>query len=103
MAGATFVTVPSNNHASPSGSLPFLLIQPNEERASSERTRGHTQLEVVPAKRLKKWAADYKTAGDLQEPGDTRYEAYASLLESRIRQAWVRYLTPPATYAYELY
>lgn len=31
----------------------------------------------------------------IEEPGDLRYEAYLSLLDHRIRRAWVRYIPLP--------
>ena len=83
IAGIPHRTVASNNHASPSGALPFLL-----PAAKSETTAPPP----VPSNKLKRWitaqrSADKKGSGSDTE--DVRYEAYQSLLESRIRIAWV--------------
>lgn len=46
----------------------------------------------MPSKRLKRWAvAQQKAKGEVAtaEIDDVRYEAYQSLLESRVRIAWV--------------
>ncbi|KAK5131054.1 hypothetical protein LTR08_001339 [Meristemomyces frigidus] len=83
-----FRAVPSNNHASPSGALPFLL--PAATASESD--------EAVSSKRLRKWVASQKTAEKVpgHETEDVRYEAYASLLENRVRKAWLfqLYLSP---------
>ncbi|KAL9604037.1 MAG: hypothetical protein Q9219_000799 [cf. Caloplaca sp. 3 TL-2023] len=83
---ADFVTVPSNNHASPTGSLPFLIP------ASS--IGSHEVVAPVASDRLREWSS--KTgAVPTEEPGGTRYAAYMSLLDHRIRNAWLHtlYLT----------
>jgi len=84
-----FRTVQSNNHAAPPGTaLPFLLpAQPDAD--------------AVPSGKLKKWCAATATTSPSshdepkknQEEGkdkDEYDEIYASLLELRIRKAWVR-------------
>ncbi|KAH9871515.1 hypothetical protein IAQ61_005694 [Plenodomus lingam] len=79
----------SNNHASPSGSLPFLL---------PAQTDGKPQSQPVPSAKLQRWAMlNSGMEGGIQEPGDIRYEAYLSLIEHRIRRAWLYtiYLSPP--------
>ena len=78
MSGLEINTTSSNNHASPSGALPFLLLAstPNNENPLP-----------VPAGKLSKWLADQKLARP--EPDSMRYEAYMSLLDHRIRRAWV--------------
>ena len=70
--------MPSNNHASPTGALPFILPKSDTAVASPA---------PVPSSKILKWAA-------VQKPGkaDTssmRTEAYASLLDHRIRSAWL--------------
>jgi metaxin len=80
-SGIKFKTVSSNNHASPSGVLPFLLP------ASAETSR---LPPPVPSAKLQRWAMN-NTTRVVEEPGDLRYEAYLSLLDHRIRRAWVRY------------
>lgn len=79
--GIAFQTVVSNNHASPSGALPFLTLAPTDGNVG-------TVAEVVPANRLKRWL-NGQLKEKLEETEDARYEAYASLLEHRIRRAWV--------------
>ncbi|KAF1973782.1 hypothetical protein BU23DRAFT_463602 [Bimuria novae-zelandiae CBS 107.79] len=74
-----FQIASSNNHASPSGSLPFLLP------ASTEASKPPPP---VPSAKLQRWAMNNSTAA-VEEPGDLRYEAYLSLLDHRIRRAWL--------------
>ncbi|KAF2209725.1 hypothetical protein CERZMDRAFT_46638 [Cercospora zeae-maydis SCOH1-5] len=88
-----FTLVPSNNHASPSGSLPFL--QP----ASSSTTS--STPDPVSANKLQKWLATTTTTTQTSpssspEPNDIRLEAYQSLMDNRIRKAWLYqlYLAP---------
>jgi len=75
-----FQTASANNHASPSGSLPFLLP------ASPDPCR---ETQPVPSGKLQRWALS-TSESPIEEPGDPRYEAYHSLLDHRIRRAWVR-------------
>lgn len=77
-AGVKFSLRSSNNHASPSGSLPFLLLPPT--------TAGDSRP-PIPSNRLQKWVKDQGKL--LHEPESVRYEAYLSLLDHRIRHAWV--------------
>ena len=84
--GLDFHTAASTNHASPTGALPFLIP------ASSSNLQGEAtgQSSVVPSNKLQKWAQD---KGFVQEEADSmRYEAYMSLLDHRIRRAWVSHL-----------
>ncbi|MCJ1254645.1 hypothetical protein MMC24_002460 [Lignoscripta atroalba] len=96
--GIPFTTVPSNNHASPTGALPFLL--PPSPSPSTPATSG-----PIPSNKLHKWARE-KTSSR-EEPSSLRYEAYTSLLDHRIRNAWLYtlYLEPPnfASVAQTLY
>lgn len=79
-SGLSFRLVKSNNHASPSGALPFL--QP--------AVKGPGSLDPIPSIKLKKWLANQRASEKVAEQGDDiRYEAYASLLDNRIRKAWV--------------
>ncbi|KAK5683551.1 phosphatidylserine decarboxylase [Elasticomyces elasticus] len=90
--GIDFQTVESNNHASPSGSLPFLIA-------------GETG-EVVAGNKLKRWVATQKKGEKTKEVEDVRYEAYTSLLDHRIRRAWLYqlYLQPSnASLLHDLY
>ena len=49
------------------------------------------EKDAVPSKRLRKWVASHNPTEKAQrlENEDVRYEAYASLLENRVRKAWV--------------
>ncbi|KAL5468332.1 hypothetical protein PMIN07_003016 [Paraphaeosphaeria minitans] len=88
-SGIKYRTVSSNNHASPSGVLPFLLP------ASTETSKPPPP---VSSAKLQRWAMN-NTARAVEEPGDLRYEAYLSLLDHRIRRAWLYsvYLSSNAT------
>ena len=74
-----FQIASANNHASPSGSLPFVL-------PSSDSTK---QSQPVPSNKLQRWAMNNSDKA-IEEPGDAQYEAYLSLIDHRIRRAWVR-------------
>ena len=105
-----FVTISSNNHASPTGALPFFLP------ASNSKNPGEALL-PVPSTRIERWirekgAGKGKTGKPLNENRgkksqmdanntstepeftsrnsfDLRGEAYMSLLNHRIRNAYV--------------
>ncbi|KAF3933118.1 Metaxin-2 [Dactylella cylindrospora] len=83
--GVDFRTVSSNNHASPSGSLPFLVIE--KQRAKSS---GRPSPKTIPASKLAKWIEDNADGSvsnvDLDSP-DCR--AFTSLIETNIRDAWL--------------
>ena len=81
--GVDFQTVPSTNHASPTGALPF-LIPALGNRTGLDTTN---QAPVVPSSRLQKWARE--NGKGREEPESMRYEAYMALLDHRIRRAWV--------------
>ncbi|KAF2466039.1 uncharacterized protein BDR25DRAFT_336613 [Lindgomyces ingoldianus] len=74
-----FVIASSNNHASPSGSLPFLL---------PSLTDPSKPAQPVPSGKLQRWVMN-NSASAREEPSDLRYEAYLSLLDHRIRRAWL--------------
>jgi hypothetical protein len=76
-----FRVASANNHASPSGSLPFMLPSSPEP---------YKQSQPVPSGKLQRWAMNNSEKA-IEESGDLRYEAYLSLLDHRIRRAWVRY------------
>lgn len=82
IAGIEHRTLVSNNHASPTGVLPFLLPAYSSPAATQEI------LLPIPSSKLVKYAKDH--GGRFAEIDDTRYEAYQSLLDHRIRNAWVR-------------
>lgn len=75
----SFRVASSSNHASPSGALPFLLpAQPDTLQA----------VQPVPSGKLQRWTMNNSETA-IEESGDLRYEAYLSLLDFRIRRAWV--------------
>jgi metaxin len=76
--GIDLQIVPSNNHASPTGALPFLL---------PALPAGTTA--PIPLSKLQKWAIEQVHCEEEQQL-DVRFEVYASLLDHRIRNAWVR-------------
>lgn len=69
----------ANNHASPSGALPFLIP------ASADP---YKHIPPIPSGKLQKWGMN-NSKMPIEEPGDMRYEAYLALLDHRIRRAWV--------------
>ncbi|KAH8725920.1 hypothetical protein GQ44DRAFT_615044 [Phaeosphaeriaceae sp. PMI808] len=74
-----FQIASANNHASPSGVLPFVIP------ASLEP---YKHIQPVPSGKLQRWALN-NSKKPIEEPGDFRYEAYLSLLDHRIRRAWL--------------
>jgi len=99
IAGIDHRLVSSNNHASPTGSLPFLLPAIYGPNTSQEAS-----LPIVPNK-LVKYAL--KQGATVKECTNIRYEAYQALLDHRIRNCWLYtlYLEPDnfSTVAYPLY
>ncbi|KAL4770261.1 hypothetical protein BDW60DRAFT_192819 [Aspergillus nidulans var. acristatus] len=78
--GIDFELVPSNNHASPSGFLPFLLpALPVGTDAP------------IPSNKLQKWAIEEVHCEEEQQL-NVRFEVYSSLLDTRIRNAWLYHL-----------
>ncbi|KAL8714949.1 MAG: hypothetical protein Q9225_006490 [Loekoesia sp. 1 TL-2023] len=86
LMGVDFVTKPSNNHASPTGSLPFLIPASYDNSLET--------VPPIPSRKFQEWASKNGNTSR-QEPEDMRYEAYMSLLDHRIRNAWLHtlYLT----------
>lgn len=108
--GVEFITISSTNHASPTGALPFLLPAP------SPKNPGEAVL-PVPSTRIERWVCEEhvhkkparrfsserreerhqhaetssstKRNSTSKEYFDIRYEAYMSLLNCRIRNAYV--------------
>jgi metaxin len=78
-SGIDFRVASANNHASPSGALPFLL---------PSSTDSVKPVQPVPSGKLQRWATSNSQA-PIEESGDMRYEAYLSLLDHRIRRAWL--------------
>lgn len=81
MAGIDFEVVPSNNHASPSGALPFLLPP------SSPSPRPPAPL---TGEGIHKYAREHAARELPVVTSPRRIEAYHALLAQRIRPAWVR-------------
>ncbi|OJJ49933.1 hypothetical protein ASPZODRAFT_1071954 [Penicilliopsis zonata CBS 506.65] len=75
--GIEFETVPSTNHASPTGALPFLLP-----------TLPPGTINPIPSTKLQKWAIEQVHCEEEQQL-NIRFEVYASLLDHRIRNAWL--------------
>jgi metaxin len=79
LCDVNFQIVASNNHASPSGALPFLLP------STTDTTK---PAPPVLSAKLQKWVLETGRT-KVEESEDARYEAYLSLLDHRIRRAWV--------------
>ncbi|KIW28770.1 uncharacterized protein PV07_04644 [Cladophialophora immunda] len=78
--GIPLRTRPSNNHASPTGALPFLLP------ASRDASR---PASPVPANRIVKWVI---SQGGKEEAMQCRQDAYTALIDHALRSAWLYYL-----------
>ncbi|ODA80594.1 hypothetical protein RJ55_03553 [Drechmeria coniospora] len=87
MAGIDLELVPSNNHASPSGALPFLLPPSSDPRSDAPLAGG----------KIGQYARDH--ASGLADTSSPRFEAYLSLLTQFVRPAWLHtlYLLPDNT------
>ncbi|KAJ6120722.1 hypothetical protein N7523_005002 [Penicillium sp. IBT 18751x] len=75
--GIDFEVTPSNNHASPTGALPFLL--PSLPAGAPG---------PIPSHKLQKWAIEQVHCEEEQQL-NLRFEVYASLLDHRLRNAWL--------------
>ncbi|KAI0885824.1 uncharacterized protein GGS22DRAFT_134896 [Annulohypoxylon maeteangense] len=84
LAGVAFRVTSSTNHASPTGALPFLL-PPSSPKP-------------IPTSQFEEYAAENGITKILDAPS-LRVEAYESLLDDRIRNAWLYalYLSRPNT------
>ena len=87
IAGVEVELVPSNNHASPSGALPF-LIPPTSPTSPTSRA----SVPLTGAKILK--YAQGNASNPLPEVSSPRVEAYQALLTQNLRPAWVRIPRP---------
>lgn len=87
IAHISFKLIPSNNHASPSGILPFLIPAHSESEAQQSSI-------PVPHNKLRKYVKDI--GREVEETGSPRYEPYQSLIDNAIRKAWLYslYLAP---------
>jgi metaxin len=80
--GVEFRTVGSNNHACPTGALPFLIPAKGDKGTEEERRKG-----VVESEKLVKWCEEKGLKRE--ETGSARFDAYLALVNWRIRRAWV--------------
>ena len=71
---------PSNNHASPTGALPFLLPAARDPARPSS---------PVTVNRMAKWVV---SQGGKEEAFHLRQDAYTALIDHSIRNAWLHYL-----------
>ncbi|VUC37357.1 unnamed protein product [Clonostachys rosea] len=78
IAGVDVDLIPSNNHASPSGALPFLLPSSTNSRSSPPLTGG----------KIEKYAQENATR-KIPTIESNRLEAYRSLITQSIRPAWL--------------
>ncbi|KAK6332491.1 hypothetical protein TWF730_004157 [Orbilia blumenaviensis] len=84
-----FKTQPSNNHASPSGALPFMIVSPSSSSSSSSSSERKSQ--TIPSGKLARWIDEHATIGSVNtvdtDGGD--YRAFLSLVEGAVRDAWL--------------
>lgn len=72
--------ISSNNHASPTGALPF--VTPLKD-----------PTKPIPANRIRKWAMSQSGTASGEDPEWTpRHEAFQSLIDLPIRRAWLYHL-----------
>ncbi|EHK39710.1 hypothetical protein TRIATDRAFT_178789, partial [Trichoderma atroviride IMI 206040] len=101
IAGVEVDVVPSTNHASPSGALPFLL-PPTITQSSSTTTESKAAPALIPTRpltgsKIERYAKDHSShdiPADSSSP--SRLEAYEALLSQSLRPAWLHtlYLDP---------
>lgn len=101
-----FHTIASNNHASPSGSLPFLIPATIDSHSTSTSPAPSTsnlalpnittQPTPIPSNQLLTWAQENNGSTPKNAPTPPRTDAYTALLDHRIRRAWLYtlYLEP---------
>ncbi|KAI0440671.1 putative mitochondrial outer membrane protein [Xylaria telfairii] len=80
LARVDFCVRPSNNHASPTGALPFLLPPSTPGNPRPQRP--------IPSNKLEQYALN-NSKSELAKDIGSRLEAYQSLLDHRIRNAWL--------------
>ncbi|KAH0492350.1 hypothetical protein TgHK011_007308 [Trichoderma gracile] len=112
IAGIDVDLVPSNNHASPSGALPFLL--PPTAAATTPASSSHETESAKPApasktattstipltgSKIHRYAQDHATVATSLDSPPSRTEAYEALLSQSLRPAWLYalYLHPSNT------
>ncbi|KAI9167713.1 Metaxin-1 [Paramyrothecium foliicola] len=86
VAGVDVELVPSNNHASPSGALPFLL---------PSSPTSYAAVSPLTSSKIGRYAQDH-AQDRLRDESHPRLQAYQSLLTQNIRPAWLYalYLLP---------
>ncbi|KAK8098490.1 mitochondrial outer membrane protein [Apiospora kogelbergensis] len=87
LAGVQFRIASSNNHASPTGALPFLIPSSSPSDAASQTP--------IPSNRLERFALE-QGSEKLADAAGSKLDAYQALLDHRIRNAWLYtlYLSP---------
>ncbi|UNI20761.1 hypothetical protein JDV02_006820 [Purpureocillium takamizusanense] len=78
IAGVDVELVSSNNHASPSGALPFLLPASSDPRPDVPLT----------GSKIERYALDHGE-NVMHDTSSPRFDAYLSLLSQKIRPAWL--------------
>ncbi|KAA6407639.1 MAG: hypothetical protein FRX48_08477 [Lasallia pustulata] len=86
--GVDHKIVLSNNHASPTGALPFVLPS-----ATSPTPLADVSL-PIGSNKIQRWIRELKISAE--EISDFKYDAYLALIDHRIRNAWLYtlYLEP---------
>ncbi|KAL6892539.1 hypothetical protein HDV57DRAFT_482290 [Trichoderma longibrachiatum] len=111
IAGVDVDLVPSNNHASPSGALPFLLpptttttpssSSPEKEATKPAPASKTTTSSTIPltGSKIQRYAQDHATIATSPDSPPSRTEAYEALLSQSLRPAWLYalYLHQPNT------
>ncbi|KAF4552635.1 Glutathione S-transferase-like protein 6 [Elsinoe fawcettii] len=94
LRGIDFTTIASNNHASPSGSLPFILPSPG----TSQGNKTSSRPAPIPGNKIKRWVDDQLPSSTTPQ-SHMKEDIYLSLLDHRLRRAWLHqlYLSPPNT------
>ncbi|KID76301.1 uncharacterized protein G6M90_00g076280 [Metarhizium brunneum] len=89
MANIQVDLVPSTNHASPSGALPFLLPPTTDSRPDIPLTGTN----------ISHYVHKYSSYSSVRESNSPRTEAYLSLIAQSIRPAWLHalYISPGHT------
>lgn len=70
--------VPSSNHASPSGALPFLILR-----------SGASAAVPLTGEKIARFAKQHAPSANLDDPSP-RIDAYQALIAHSVRPAWVR-------------
>ncbi|KAK3403077.1 hypothetical protein B0T20DRAFT_16574 [Sordaria brevicollis] len=82
LAGVKFQILPSTNHASPTGALPFIL---------PKRSSPTDAPSPIPSSKFHEYALKFGTSSPPEVPA-LRLDAYQTLLDVPIRNAWLQAL-----------